>query len=87
MLRVRKRRTTAGQPRGEAVTAAMMWSVAAVAVVMLSVVSFGPTPRIWQRRVIRFRAAVMTAAEMWRAAWERGRAIWPEMERRARTDV
>jgi hypothetical protein len=29
----------------------------------------------------------MTADEMWTAAWERGRAVWPEMERRARTDV
>lgn len=52
-----------------------------------ALVAFGPTPRTWQRRVICFRACLMTVGEMWRAAWEKGKNVYPEMERRARIDA
>jgi hypothetical protein len=65
----------------------MIWLTAAVLISGAALFSFGPTLQIWQRRVIKVRAAQMTMVEMWAAAWERGRQIYPEMERRAKQDV
>lgn len=63
------------------------WVIVIAAIAVAALFAFGPTPKIWQRRIIVVRAAGMVSKEMWRAAWERGRNVWPEMERRAKQDV
>lgn len=64
-----------------------MWLILFSSIATLAIVSFGPTPRIWQRRIIIFRAAMLTVPEMWTAAWDRGHNIFPEMLRRTKNDI
>lgn len=62
-------------------------SIGLGAILIMGIVSFGPSPRIWHRRIIHFRAACLVVPEMWRAAVERGKSIYPEMFRRVKEDV
>lgn len=66
----------------------MRYWIAAISIVaLMDFFAWHPTPRHWQRLLIHFRAAIMTARAMWEQAWIWGRLVWPEMVHRAKNDV
>ena len=63
------------------------WLAGGIAIILMITAIHHPTLRDIQRRIIALRAAYMLAPRMWESAIERARADWPEMLRRAASDV
>jgi len=63
------------------------WLAGGAAIAAAAMFAHNPTLRHIQRRIIQARAFCMAAQYAWREAWERGKAIYPEMERRAKSDA
>jgi hypothetical protein len=57
------------------------------ALAVAAILCNNPTLRSWQYRIICLRAGLMTAREMWFAAWRHAEAVYPEMLHKAKRDV
>jgi hypothetical protein len=62
------------------------WVVGLSVIGATAVFTFGVTPRIWHRRIIRVRAFLMLVSEMYQGALAR-RSRWEECLERAKWDI
>jgi hypothetical protein len=61
------------------------WLIGFATVGAMALMTFGVTPRIWQQRIIKFRAFLMLLSEMYQGALDR-RSRWSECLEKAKFD-